>query len=73
MNDIAKDTIGRLNAGERVTLYKLVVDEAPGMRFVGEIRYIVPLVPASWEPLASMMPLGLVPILWDGTQWVAGV
>ena len=64
------EMIERINRGEHVVTYEMVhvrPDRAP---VSGEIRYIVPLVPARWEPLASMMPLDPVRIIWDGAKWI---
>jgi hypothetical protein len=39
---------------------------------VGELRYMVPLMPALGEPLAAMMPLDPIRIACTGTEWVEG-
>jgi hypothetical protein len=37
---------------------------------IGELRYLLPLVPSPAEPLASMVPLPPVEILWNGARSV---
>jgi hypothetical protein len=51
--------------------YELVpVDRDP---VLGELRYVRgDLVPAPWEPLASMVELPARRVCWDGKDWVTG-
>jgi len=64
------EMIEKLNRGEHVITYQLVHVMPDRQPIVGEKRYIVPLVPMPGEPLASMMPLEPVSIIWDGTKWL---
>ncbi|WP_036048661.1 hypothetical protein [Bradyrhizobium sp. Tv2a-2] len=60
----------KLNNGEHVVTYELLPvrpDRKPAM---GEIRQLMPLTPSPWEPLASMVPLDPVRIIWNGAQWL---
>lgn len=67
---IISDEIARLNAGESVPTYEMT--RAPDRRpLTGELRYIMPMAPAPWEPLAAMVPLGPIPIIWNGNEWVS--
>lgn len=54
----------------KAVMYELVQVSHDRKPVVGEIRYIIPLVPMAGEPLASMMPTSPIAIIWDRTQWV---
>jgi hypothetical protein len=59
------EQLDTLNHGGHVITYELT-QVAPDRRPVlGELRYLVPLVPSPAEPLAAMVPLAPVPILWN--------
>lgn len=60
--------IEALNNGELITTYDLVETE-PREPLMGEIRYLIPTMPAPWEPLAALMPLSPARIIFDGKQW----
>jgi hypothetical protein len=64
------EQIDKLNRGEYVTTYELVVVMPDRTRVAGEVRYIIPLVPNPAEPLAQMWPLDPVRIVWDGEKWI---
>ncbi|SHG87725.1 hypothetical protein [Bradyrhizobium erythrophlei] len=66
---MAMQQIAKLNRGEQVLTYQLV-PIAPRKPVVGELRYIVPLVPNPAEPLAQMFPLRPQRIAWTGKEWV---
>jgi len=66
------EQLEKLNHGGHVVTYELA-QVAPDRRpVVGELRYLVPLVPSPAEPLASMVPLAPAEILWNGARWVLG-
>jgi hypothetical protein len=68
MNVMHMRQLEELNRGEEVVTYHML--QAPRTApVVGEIRYLMPLVPAPWEPLSSMMALYPVQIAWTGKEW----
>ena len=64
------EQLDKLNHGGHVVTYQLTQVAPDRPPVVGELRYIVPLVPSPAEPLASMVPLAPVEILWSGERWV---
>jgi hypothetical protein len=62
--------IEKLNRGERVATYQLVQVDPARKPVVGEVRYMVPLAPNPAEPLAQMLPLRPVQMVWTGAEWV---
>jgi hypothetical protein len=65
---MAMQQIEKLNRGEQVLTYQLV-PVAPHKPVVGELRYIVPLIPNPAEPLAQLLPLRPQRIVWTGARW----
>ncbi len=62
--------IERLNAGKLAITYEMAVVPPDRQPVTGEVRYIIPLAPSSAEPLAAMVPLRPVRIIWTGKHWV---
>jgi hypothetical protein len=61
--------IEKLNRGEHVPTYQMVQVAHLRSPITGELRYLQPFVPAPGEPLASMVPLRPVRIVWTGEKW----
>lgn len=64
-----QEQIQKLNRGEHVVTYQFV-QVPPRVPVVGELRFVFPLLPSPWEPLASMIHGNPVAILWTGEEWV---
>lgn len=62
--------LDRLNHGEHVVTYEIRQVLPWREPVVGEVRYLIPLVPSPAEPLAAMMPANPIPIAWNGKQWI---
>lgn len=60
----------KLNSGEHVVTYEMLQVRPDRKPVVGEIRYIIPLIPSPFEPLAAMIPANPIQIIWDGKQWL---
>ena len=67
---ILAQQIEKLNKGEHVVTYQLVQVDPTRKPVTGELRRIILLGPAPWEPLASMVPVGEAQIIWNGADWV---
>jgi hypothetical protein len=64
------EMIERLNrGGGYVITYELYTVDPDRVPATGEIRFIIPLVPSPAEPLAAMVPLDPVRIVWTGAEW----
>jgi hypothetical protein len=66
----ADDELKKLNRGGHVVTYELAQVRPDRVPVIGELRYLLPLVPSPAEPLASMVPLPPVEILWNGARSV---
>ena len=59
----------KLNRGEHVVTYELAQVRPARKPVIGEIRYLMPLIPMPGEPLASMMLSNPLRIIYDGEKW----
>jgi hypothetical protein len=63
------EMIDKLNRGEHVITYEMLPVQ-PRAPVIGEMRYVIPLLPMPGEPLASMIHGDPILIIWDGTKWI---
>ena len=54
----------------KALMYELVQVRPDRKPVIGEIRYIIPLLPMAGESLKAMIPTNPIAIVWDGTQWM---
>lgn len=65
----ASEQIEKLNNGEYAVTYDLIQARPDRKPIIGEFRYLLPLAASPVEPLASMVQLDPVRIVWAGDKW----